>query len=634
MYVKFEVWVGLAVLCAWRVRAQQQQAASSPADDFQLTILHLNDFHARFEETNVYSGRCTTRDRERNGCFGGFARLQTAVKREIAKNPDALFLAAGDYFQGTIWYTVHKWRAMAHVLNLIHHDAMSFGNHEFDDGISGIVPFLENVTFPVLAANIDDSEEPTFQGKYNKSIVLTRGGRKIAIIGYVTTETLEISNPGMLGITDEAEAVRLEARRLKEEEGVEIVVALGHAGFRRDMAIAQEVEEVDVVVGGHTNTFLYTGMDPSTEPKVADYPAVVRQASGREVPVVQAYAFGKYLGKLTLNFDGRGEVTSWQGNPILLDMSIEEDPDILRELKPFKQEIEEVMKQEVGRTYVFLDGNRLSCRLKECNLGNIETDAIIHVNAKYPDDMRWGHTSLAVLNGGGIRASIDERASNGSLTMEDILSVAPFQNTIDIVELRGRHVKMMFEHSVARYDPQGLDPPGGFLQVSGFVVVYDVNLPSGSRVVRLQARCQQCRVPELADVRDEEVYRIAMPSFLAMGGDGYNVIKNNKINHHLTGLLDTDVYMQYVAQMSPIYQGLENRLLFIDTSELCPGMPSYVMQRTNATAYHTTTTVAPAPGEARRPTTTPHTNSRGQATWGPHGATLPVVGLLLLLSRW
>lgn len=631
MYVKFVVWVGLAVLCAWRVRAQEQ-----PADDFQLTILHLNDFHARFEETNVYSGRCTARDRERNGCFGGFARLQTAVKREIAKNPDALFLAAGDYFQGTIWYTVHKWRAMAHVLNLIHHDAMSFGNHEFDDGISGIVPFLENVTFPVLAANIDDSEEPTFQGKYNKSIVLTRGGRKIAIIGYVTTETLEIANPGKLGITDEAEAVRMEARRLKEEEGVDIVVALGHAGFRRDMAIAREVEEVDVVVGGHTNTFLYTGMDPSTEPKVADYPAVVRQASGREVPVVQAYAFGKYLGKLTLSFDSRGEVTGWRGNPILLDMSIEEDPDILRELRPFKQEIEEVMKQEVGRTYVFLDGNRLSCRLKECNLGNIETDAIIHVNAKYPDDMKWGHTSLAVLNGGGIRASIDERASNGSLTMEDILSVAPFQNTIDIVELRGRHVKMMFEHSVARYDPQGLDPPGGFLQVSGFVVVYDVNLPSGSRVVRLQARCQQCRVPELADVRDEEVYRIAMPSFLAMGGDGYSVIRDNKINHHLTGLLDTDVYMQYVAQMSPIYQGLENRLLFIDTSELCPGMPSYVMPRTNATAYHTTTTtVAPPPGEARSPTTPPpQTRSRGQSTRGPHGATLAVVGLLFVLSRW
>ena len=88
-------------------------------------------------------------------------------------------------------------------------------------------------------------------------------------------------------------------------------------------------------------------------------------------------------------------------------------------------------------------------------------------NAKYPDDMHWARTGLAVLNGGGIRASIDELAANGSISMEDVLTVAPFQNAIDIVELRGQHVKEMFEHSVSVYDPEGLDPSGRFLQVSG-----------------------------------------------------------------------------------------------------------------------------------------------------------------------
>ncbi|ROT60904.1 hypothetical protein C7M84_021432 [Penaeus vannamei] len=311
--------------------------------------------------------------------------------------------------------------------------------------------------------------------------------------------------------------------------------------------------------------------DPSTEPSVGQYPTVVTQASGRRVLVVQAYAFGKYLGHLEVTFDAAGEVKSWRGNPVLMDNTVEEDPRILSELVPFQEQVESVVKEEIGKTYVFLDGTRVNCRMKECNLGNLQTDAIVHMNTKYPDDARWARTALAILNGGGIRASIDERASNGTITMEDILTVAPFQNTIDIVELKGRHVKEMFEYSVQNYDITGQNLFGGFLQVSGFVVVYDLNLPVGQRVVRLQARCVSCRVPEMKDVKEDEVYQVAMPSYLANGGDGYEVIRDNKVEHHLTGLLDTDAFSQYIMLNTPIYQGLENRILYINSNDLCPG---------------------------------------------------------------
>lgn len=575
-----EAW--LVRLCLWVAVT----AALVEATAFNLTILHVNDFHARYEETNVFSGRCSDGDKAKNKCYGGFARLKTAVDRERAQSPNVLYLSAGDYFQGTIWYTVHKWRAMAHFLNLVPHDAMALGNHEFDDGVAGVVPFLKEVPFPVLASNLDDTLEPSIQGLYQRSTVVNVGGRKVGIVGYLTTETSVIANPGRIDIGDEVVAVRKEARRLRREEGVDIIIALGHAGFAKDQQMAAEVEEVDVVVGGHTNTFLYSGKDPSTEEKMGDYPSVVTQSSGRRVPVVQAYAFGKYLGKLQLSFDDRGEVVSWSGNPILLDGSIPQDESILKELVPYRQQLEDKMKQQIGRTFVFLDGNRQSCRLRECNLGNLETDAIVHENAKYPDDLKWAHTSLAVQNGGGIRASVSQMENNGSITMEDVLAVAPFQNTIDIVELRGRHIKEMFEHSVRKYDTTGMSAPGGFLQVSGFVVVYDINLPPGSRVVRLQARCLECAVPGMTDVQADEVYKVAMPSFLANGGDGYSVIKENKINHHLTGLLDSDVYVNYLSQMSPIYQGTENRILFIDSSELCAGegnlLPSTATYQTSA----------------------------------------------------
>nr|XP_027229020.1 5'-nucleotidase-like [Penaeus vannamei] len=106
--------------------------AQDTKDDLELTLLHLNDFHARFEETNVYSGRCTEGDREKNRCYGGFHRISTSLQHFRSTKPNVLFLAAGDYYQGTVWYTIHKWRALAHFLNLIGQDAMVKSRDEVD----------------------------------------------------------------------------------------------------------------------------------------------------------------------------------------------------------------------------------------------------------------------------------------------------------------------------------------------------------------------------------------------------------------------------------------------------------------------------------------------------------------------
>uniref|UniRef100_A0A8W7PNK4 Calcineurin-like phosphoesterase domain-containing protein n=1 Tax=Anopheles coluzzii TaxID=1518534 RepID=A0A8W7PNK4_ANOCL len=129
-----------------------------------LTIIHLNDFHARFEETNTVSTRCKPDEGER--CIGGYGRVVSRVKslqQEYAdRNP--IYLNAGDSFQGTIWYTLLRWNVTAYFLNLLPADAMTLGNHEFDHGVEGLVPFLGAIDSPMLVANIDDREEPTLQG--------------------------------------------------------------------------------------------------------------------------------------------------------------------------------------------------------------------------------------------------------------------------------------------------------------------------------------------------------------------------------------------------------------------------------------------------------------------------------------
>merc|ERR1719154_8468 len=206
-------------------------------------------------------------------------------------------------------------------------------------------------------------------------------------------------------------------------------------------------------------------------------------------------------------------------------------------------------------------------------MGNLMADAIVYENSKYPDGLTWARTSLAVLNSGGIRAGIDERAHNGSVTMEDILTVAPFENTIDIVVLRGKDVRKMFEHSVVDYDES--DPGGKFLQISGFKVVFDLSRAPGSRVVEILARCVKCRVPTMLPLQQSESYEIAMPTFLANGGDGFAVIRDNKIQHHLTGLLDSDLYAAYVTRMSPITQGVEGRISFTNNSGNNNNSPCY-----------------------------------------------------------
>ncbi|KAK4026090.1 hypothetical protein OUZ56_015113 [Daphnia magna] len=437
----------------------------------------------------------------------------------------------------------------------------SLGNHEFDDGVPGLAPFVNAANHPVLAANIDTSREPWLHGKIPKSVVVQVGGHRVGIIGYLTVETSYISTLDAVKVFDEIQGVREEAERLKKD-GVNILIAVGHAGYLKDMEIAEQVPDIDVVVGGHTNTFLWNGPAPSIEIPQGPYPTMVKQPSGKEVPVVQAFAFGKYLGNLMVTFNDDGDVIATAGLPILMDKTIPRDPHVLQELIPFRKEVEALSEKEVGKTLVFLDGNRLSCRMVECNLGNFIADAYVDLFTKFAGEGQWSKVAIALVNGGGVRASIDERAQNGSITYGDLLSVAPFSNTVDIVKISGETLKNIFEFTVHDYDPSALDPFGGFLQVSGLQVAYDIARPTGDRVVELLARCNNCRIPAYSPVQPKEIYDVAMPSFLAGGGDGFD-IKGNITEHTLTGILDADAIIRYMERVPSITIGLERRIRFV-----------------------------------------------------------------------
>ncbi|XP_066994562.2 apyrase [Anabrus simplex] len=544
-----------ALLCSAAGRTVHPRGTSSL---FELSIIHLNDFHARFEQTSWSSGVCAEGTEET--CVGGFPRIYTEVTKLVNERPNAIFLNAGDNFQGTLWYTLHKWNVTATFLNKLPTDALTLGNHEFDNKIAGVVPFLEHLQAPVVVANINDSLEPTIQGKYNKSVVIERGGYRIGIVGYITSSTPDISSPEKLIFLDEIEAVKSEAANLKAQ-GVNIIIGLSHAGIEVDRDVAAEVPDIDVIVGGHSHTLLYTGTPPGGDVAADVYPVMVRQSSGRLVAIVQAGAYSKWLGNLTAWFDEQGELVAAEGNPILLDKNIQQDAGILQEMVPWKEAMEEMAKQEVGTTKVFLNASRGACRKGECNIGSFLTDAIVNELVKKAENGSWTYAAIALTNSGGIRTSIEE-THNGVITYNDLVTCQPFENTIDTLELQGRHLLQVLEKSVSdtRHKKGNTRFTGlGFLQMSGIHVTYDLAQPEGSRVVSLSVLCADCRVPVYEPLQLDKWYRIGTVSFLTKGGDGYYVIAENKRNHEI-GRLDLDVYMDYLKKSSPIIQGVEGRI--------------------------------------------------------------------------
>ncbi|XP_071801378.1 snake venom 5'-nucleotidase-like [Asterias amurensis] len=528
---------------------------------FDLTVLHTNDVHARFEQFTDKGGNCKDEDSMDGECYGGVARRVTKVREIRAQEDNVILLDGGDQFQGTMWFYLYKGRATSHFMNAIGYDVMAIGNHEFDNGPAGLEQFLRDVNASVVSCNIDASKEPSINGLFTKSTVLTIGGEKIGVVGYTLTQTPEISTTKELVFSDEIPAIQAEVDRLIVEENINKIIALGHAGHTMDKKIAKEVQGVDIVVGGHSNTFLYNGTQPDSDKPIGVYPTVEHPDSDTSgnVLVVQDYTFGKYLGRLHVTFDDSGKITSWEGNPILLDNNVEEDPGTLEEIKEWGEEVGNVSREYIGRTNVVLKSD---CRTNECNLGNMLTDAYVSYGTHdLVNGTRQNDVTIAIINGGSIRT----RLSAGDITVGDITTVIPFGNTVDTITIKGMFILEALEHSVAKYSD--VEPGGEFLQVSGLLVTYDLSKSPGSRVVKVEVRCSICEVPDFAPLDPNKEYKVLMNNFLAeIGGDGYNMLRYNH-TERISGNLDIMVATEYIKRLTPLTTGLERRITFVENDD-------------------------------------------------------------------
>jgi len=516
---------------------------------WQLSLLHVNDMHARMEETNKHSSPCAHKDQEANKCYGGVARVATAVAQMKAedKGSDAvLWINGGDFFQGTMWYTRFRWSMVAQMNAMLDFDAMTLGNHEFDDGEDGLIPFLKNLTCPLVVSNMA-GDCPKLKGLYKASHVVEKGGRKIGFVGYLTPDTLITANvPACLVLDDEVEALTKEVASLKAK-GVDIIIALGHAGYLMDQKVAREVPGIDIIVGAHSHSFLFTENGTSTNPNSnrieGDYPTEVTSSEGDTVLIVQAFAFTKYLGHIKVNFSDAGRVESYHGAPILLDHTWAKDPAVVAALAPGKEELDKSRLEVIGETEVLL----YTSRQVETTLGNLITDAMVWAYR----DKRDEHDRkflMAVHHSGGIRVNL----TAGNVTLGGIMNVLPFEHSFDTLSLKGEFIRAAFEHSASDWQAKN----GRFLQMSGIQVTYNMNADVGSRV------CGVCVVREdgLYEVLDDTAsYSMVVAKYPANGGDGFSSFADNKEEYQI-GDMDTDVVQKYLAEHSPVHPLVERRI--------------------------------------------------------------------------
>lgn len=505
-----------------------------------LHILHINDLHSRIEEIGATDATCSAEAAEAGECFGGYARLATKIReRRAALDAEGvphLTLDAGDQFQGSLYYTTYKGQAEVEFMNAIGFDAMAIGNHEFDDGPDVLADFVRAADFPVISGNtrIDDSEP--LAALVEEHVVLDRGGTPVAILSVVTPDTRFLASPGPnVRFEDEIVYLREAVARMKEE-GIDRIILLSHIGFGRDQEIARTVDGISLIIGGHSHTLL-----SNTVEDTPDYATMVESPSGRAVPIVQAYAFSRYLGDLRLEFGEDGAVVSAEGDTILIDASVEPDEAILARIGELSGPIEEMKRRPVAEIAAAIDGSRESCRARECEMGNAVADAML---ARVADQ----GITIAIANGGGLRASLAE----GTVTMGDVLTVLPFQNTLTTMRLSGATIIAALEHGVGAIE----DGAGRFPQVAGLRFRLDPSAEPGSRISGVEVRQGAGWEP----IDEDAVYGVVTNNFLARGGDGYTMLADAE-DTYISAVDLAEALAEYLSVNEPYSPVIEGRII-------------------------------------------------------------------------
>ncbi len=274
-------------------------------DTKHLTILHTNDVHSYIDPFPT--------NHPKNPNMGGVARRAALIENIRKENPNILLLDAGDIFQGTPYFNYYGGELEFKLMSMMKYDLATIGNHDFDNGIEGLYNQLPNANFEFVSANYD-FKNTIMDGHVKSYKIFNKGGIKVGVFG------LGIGLDGLVDkknfketlYNDPIDVSQDMARILKQEQKCDLVICLSHLGYKykdepdkmSDTKLATLTKNIDLIIGGHTHTFL-------------DKPTVLKNIEGKEVLVNQVGCYGVNLGRIDFYFDSEKSKSS-KGKSIII----------------------------------------------------------------------------------------------------------------------------------------------------------------------------------------------------------------------------------------------------------------------------------------------------------------------------
>lgn len=477
-------------------------------DTTTIKILHTNDIHGNVKD----DGKSKI----------GLAKFATYVAETRAADENVLVLDAGDMFQGVPFANLEKGQSMIELANIIGYDAMTVGNHEFDFGADNLFNnIISKLNFPVLAANVYKGDERALDAYIVKEV----DGVKVGIFGMATEETAFKSHPNnTIGyeFTDMIEAARETVSVLKEKEQAEVIIMLAHLGlyegdYTSDL-VAKAVDGIDLIVDGHSHTELPEGLMVN------------------DTLIVSTGTALNNVGEVELTVED-GKVVNKEAELLGYSSFAEVAPseEVLEAIETVEAAQKPMLERVVGKAAVDLIGERSLVRTGETNLGQLATDAMLDLTG----------AQIAITNGGGIRASIKA----GNITMNDMITVFPYGNTIMVKEIKGSDVKAALEHGVSEYPNE----KGGFPHTAGITFTLNAYKEVGNRISDIKVNGEPIDL--------NQTYTVVTNDFMAAGGDGYDMFKAYPIKAEYNTLMDT--LLDYVEKLGTVEGKFETRMTVV-----------------------------------------------------------------------
>ena len=518
------------------------------------SFFHINDVHAHLDQFRSSGTDCEDPSR---GCYGAYARVSTVVNEIRPTVNSSLFLNAGDEFQGTLFYSYYGGEKIAETLNQLGFDGMTLGNHEFDGGDDELGEFLDNLTFPIISANIK-SDHPILNRTIQPYHIYEEYG--IAVIGVTTETTPNIASPGDgTTFSDVTEAVQNAIDEIRETTNITRIAALTHIGYEEDQKLAESTTGLYLIMGGHSHTPLGTGEDEE-----GSYPTIVRNAEDEEVFIVTAYRWGEYLGYIDVTYDAKGKILEYHGGPIHLTNETEQNATLQAQIEEWRVPFEEFAAEVIGTTNVELD--QTTCQEQECLLGDFMADAMLEYRQNNSDS-----ADFAIINAGGIRATIEQ----GDITRGDVLSSFPFGNSLVEVSLSGDDLWKVLEGIVTGVSEFNGEEITSFFQVSrGIKVEYNPENNNGSKLVSVTIGDEP--------LSRETEYNVVTLDFIAGGGDNFFATPFENV---ITLDTQDEILTQYIQAQSPLYIELDGRIAIVSGSAPTAGNGTSGGNGNNSTTF-------------------------------------------------